>query len=89
MRDFWERHPEAEASLRAWYHDVSHADWTGPDDVRREYVAASFVANNRVVFNVRGNRYRIVVAVNYPYRVVYVRFVGTHEDYDRIDVATV
>jgi mRNA interferase HigB len=89
LRDFWERHPEAESALRAWYHDVDRAGWTGPDDVRRQYATASFVANNRVVFNVRGNRYRIVVAINYAYGVVYVRFVGTHAEYDRIDAATV
>jgi mRNA interferase HigB len=89
LREFWERHPDAEQPLRAWYHDARKADWRSPADIKRVYAKASIVAENRVVFNIHGNRYRLVVAINYPYRMCYVRFVGTHQAYDRIDVTSV
>ena len=75
--------------MRAWYHDVLHAGWKSPADVKRVYVSASVVGENRLVFNIGGNKYRLVVAVNYKYRMCYVRFIGTHQAYDRIDVTTV
>jgi len=89
LREFWEQHPDAEQALRAWYHDVNGAAWRTPADIRGVYRNASFVANNRVVFNVKGNQYRLVVAIIYQHGVVYIRFVGTHQEYDRIDAATV
>ena len=89
LREFWERHPDAEQALRAWFHDVQRADWASPADVKRIYANVSIVGDNRLVFNIHGNKYRLVVAVNYEYRMCYVRFVGTHRAYDRIDVATV
>jgi mRNA interferase HigB len=89
LREFWERHPDAEQALRAWFHDVERADWASPADVKRIYANVSIVGDNRLVFNIHGNKYRLVVAVNYEYRMCYVRFVGTHRAYDRIDVATV
>lgn len=89
LREFWERHADAEQPLRAWYHDVLRADWRMPDDVKRVYASASVVGENRLVFNIGGNKYRLVIAVNYKYRICYVRFIGTHQAYDRIDVATV
>ena len=89
LRDFWQRHPDAEQVLRAWYYDVAQADWQSPADVRQTYTTASIVANNRVVFNIRGNTYRLIVAVNYPYRIVYIRFIGTHHEYDQVDATSV
>ena len=89
LREFWEAHADAEQPLRAWYHDVLKADWKSPADVKRVYATASIVAENRVVFKIGGNKYRLVVAVNYRYRMCYVRFVVTHKAYDRINVATV
>jgi len=89
LRDFWEQHPDAEPALRAWFADVSRADWSGPAEIRQVYATASFIANNRVVFNIRGNIYRLIVAVNYPYRIVYIRFIGTHGEYDHIDAARI
>jgi mRNA interferase HigB len=89
LREFWERHPDVEQALKAWYHDVKLAEWTPPNDIRQMYATASIIANNRVVFNIRGNHYRLVVAINYAYQVVYIRFVGTHRDYDQIDAATI
>jgi mRNA interferase HigB len=89
LREFWEKHADAEQPLRAWYHDVRQADWQSPADVKRVYANASIVGDDRVVFNIGGNKYRLVVAVNYRYHMCYVRFIGTHKAYDRIDVATV
>ncbi|MEL7589895.1 MAG: type II toxin-antitoxin system HigB family toxin [Anaerolineaceae bacterium] len=89
LRVFWEKHPDACVPLQTWFHDVQLATWNSPADIKKVYQNASFVANNRVVFNIKGNRYRIVVMVVFQYGVVYIRFVGTHEEYDRIDVTTI
>lgn len=89
LRAFWDRHPGAEASLRAWYALASRADWRTPRDIKAAYRNASFTANNRVVFNIKGNDYRLVVAVRYDRGLMYVRFVGTHQQYDKVDVETV
>lgn len=89
LREFWEDHPDARQPLQAWYEDIRHAAWSSPADIKAVYRNASIVANNRVVFNIKGNDYRLVVAINYRFSIVYIRFVGTHGDYDRINVATI
>jgi mRNA interferase HigB len=89
LREFWERYPDARASLESWFADVKQADWKNPDDIKNVYRNTSFVANNRVVFNIRGNKYRVIVAVQYTYHIVYIRFVGTHQEYDSTDAATI
>ena len=73
----------------AWYRHVLKADWASPAEVKREFGSASILRDGRVVFNIGGNKYRLVTWINYPYRVVYVRFIGTHEQYDRIDAQSV
>jgi mRNA interferase HigB len=85
LREFWTRHPDVEQALRAWYHDAQAADWQSPADIKRVYANASILGNNRVVFNIKGNSYRLVAAINYDYQICYIRFVGTHKEYDRID----
>jgi mRNA interferase HigB len=89
LRDYWEQHPDVEAALQAWYHDVKAVTWTSPSDIKRVYATASILPNNRVVFNIRGNQYRLVVAINYAYQIVYIRFIGTHQEYDTIDATTI
>ena len=89
LRAFWERHPEAEGPLLAWYREVEQEDWDTPAKVKEKYRSVSIVGDNRAVFNIKGNDYRLVVKINYPYRMVYVRFVGTHAEYDVIDVEEV
>ncbi len=89
LRAFWEQHPEAQDALVAWYQDVKRAQWRTPSDIRQVYRNASFVGHNRVVFNIKGNHYRVVVAVQYSQAIVYIRFVGTHREYDQIDVESV
>lgn len=91
LRQFWQGHAhrDAEQPLKAWYKIASEADWAGPSDIKRLFRNASFVGNNRIVFNIAGNKYRLVVKVNYAYRVIYIRFIGTHKAYDNIDVSEV
>lgn len=89
LRAFWEQHPEAQDALVAWYQDVKRAQWRTPADIRQVYRNASFVGHNRVVFNVKGSHDRVVVAVQYQQAIVYIRFVGTHREYDQIDVESV
>ncbi|MEK7326569.1 MAG: type II toxin-antitoxin system HigB family toxin [Chloroflexota bacterium] len=89
LREFWEKHSDARQPLQAWYADVKHAQWKSPADIKSIYRNASFLAHNRVVFNIKGNHYRVVVAVQYKFSIVYIRFVGTHQEYDRIDAATI
>ena len=89
LRAFWERHPDAEEPLLAWYREVEGEDWDTPAKVKAKYRNASIVGDSRVVFNIKGNDYRVVVKINYSYRVVYIRFVGTHAEYDAIKVEEV
>ena len=85
----WERHPDSENPLKAWYDEARNAAWTTPPDIRDHYASASFVGHNRVVFNIKGNDCRLIVAVAYRFQAVYIKFIGTHAEYDRIDAATV
>jgi mRNA interferase HigB len=89
LREFWRRHPDAEQPLRAWHEDAKRAVWRSPADVKARYRNASFVASNRIIFNIKGNDFRLVAAVNYAFGIIYIRFLGTHCEYDRIDAATI
>ncbi len=89
LREYWEREPRAENPLRSWHAIAAAADWSSPADVKAVYARASIVGRDRVVFDIGGNRYRLVVRFDYAYRIGFVRFVGTHAEYDRIDVSTV
>ncbi len=87
LREFWDGpsgYRDAEQPLRAWNREAELADWEVLADVKGRYRSASFVGGNRVVFNVAGNKYRLIVHINYPARTVFVRFIGTHEQYDAI-----
>jgi len=85
LKLFWKKHPTAEQPLKAWYQEVSQATWTGPADIKRSYRHASVLKGSRVVFNIGGNKFRLVVHVNYSVQILYVRFVGTHSTYNQID----
>ena len=89
LRDFWERHPDSEQQLKSWFQETSKAIWTGPGKIKKEYPSASFLAGNRVVFNIKGNHYRLVVKVNYDYQLIWIRFIGTHAMYDKINAKTI
>jgi len=85
LRDFWRRHVDCEQALRSWHVIAASADWAKPQDVKRQFPKASVIADNRVVFDIVGGSYRLIVKFNYAYRIGYVRFVGTHTEYDLID----
>ena len=89
LQNFWTLHLAAEQPLKAWYDEAKKAVWKQPTDIKAHYRSASFVGNNRVVFNIKGNDYRLIVAVAYRVGFVYVKFIGTHAQYDRVDAATV
>jgi len=84
--DFYQRYPDSKRSLEAWFHEVRQAEWKTPSDVKLLYPSASILKKGRVVFNNRGNRYRLIAKVIYSTGTVYIRFVGTHKEYDQIDV---
>ncbi len=86
---FWSRHPDAEQPLKAWYAEATRAAWNTPQDIKRAYPSASFLSSNRVVFNICGNKYRLITAVAYQFGAIYIKFVGTHAEYDKIDAAKV
>jgi mRNA interferase HigB len=89
LREFWQGHPDAEVALRAWYKEAADAHWTTPADIKNRYASASILPGDRVVFKIRGNRYRLVAAIRYDLGIVFVRFVGTHKTYDSVDVLTI
>ena len=86
---FWTRHPHSTQALKAWFKVVKHANWKSPNDVKTFYRAADVLKNGGVVFDISGNKYRIVAWINYEYRILYIRFVGTHAEYDKIDATTI
>jgi mRNA interferase HigB len=86
LRRFWEKYRDAEEPLLAWYREVEKEDWANPAELKEKYRSASIVGNNRVVFNIKGNDYRLVVRINYAHRMTFIRFIGTHAEYDEIDV---
>ena len=89
VRDFWKTHADSEQQLKSWFQETSKAEWKSPNDVKLEYPKASILANNRVVFNISGGNFRLVVKMAYRSGICFIRFVGTHKEYDKIDVTKV
>ena len=92
LKAFWEKNPrylDARDPVLAWYRHCLHADWRSPAEVKQDFRNASILKDGRVVFNIAGNKYRLVVWINYAYRVVYIRFIGTHGQYDEIDAQNI
>lgn len=89
LRTCWLKHPDCEEQLKCWYKEAHEARWKHPRDIKKDYPSASFLQENRVVFNIKGNNYRIVVKINYDYGIVWIRFVGTHAQYDKIDASNI
>ncbi len=89
LRKFWAAHPDAEQPLKAWHDEVAQAKWTQPADIKAQYRTASILKNRRVVFNIKGNEYRLIVAIAYHVGVVYIKFIGTHYEYDKINAETI
>lgn len=92
LKAFWDdnkAYKDAREPVLAWYRHALVADWSGPSDVKKDFRNASILKDGRVVFNIAGNKYRLVVWINYAYRVAYIRFIGTHKQYDKIDAQTI
>lgn len=92
LKAFWDKdpaHQKAKQPCLAWYQAALKADWASPSDVKADFRSASILKDGRVVFNIKGNDYRLVVWINYDYRIVYIRFLGTHAQYDQIDAQTI
>lgn len=89
LKDYWAKEPGARAALQAWHAEAKNAEWSAPADVKASYGTASILKDGRVVFNIGGNKYRLVVWINYEFFTIYVRFVGTHKEYDKIDAQTI
>jgi len=89
LRNFWLKEPAAKIALEAWFAEANNADWSTPAEVKAKYGSASILKEGRVVFNISGNKYRLVVKINYAFCVIYIRFVGTHKEYDAIDAQTI
>ena len=85
LREFWEKHSDCEQQLKAWYKEANKAEWKNPNEIKLEYTSASILNDNRICFNIKGNNYRLIVRINYDYQMVWIRFIGTHSDYDKID----
>jgi mRNA interferase HigB len=89
LREFWVIHPDAEQHLKAWIDEAKKATWTQPSDIKETYRHASILKNRRVVFNIKGNKYRLIIAVAYRFGAVYIKFIGTHAQYDSINAETI
>jgi mRNA interferase HigB len=85
LREFWEKQNDSEEQLKTWYNEALKAVWATPYNVKSEYPKASILKSGRVVFNICGNKYRLIVQINYPRKWVFIRFIGTHNEYDKID----
>ncbi|MDH0659693.1 MULTISPECIES: type II toxin-antitoxin system HigB family toxin [Empedobacter] len=85
LREFWAKHSDCEQQLKAWYQEVEKAKWNNLNELKLEYPNASILENNRVCFNIKGNNYRLIVKINFPYQMVWIRFIGTHAEYDKIN----
>jgi len=89
LKDFWERHADTEPALQAWFHEANSARWKSFADIKARYRTADALPGNRVVFNIKGNTYRLIVRIHYNTGIVFIRFIGTHARYDRIDATTI
>ncbi len=89
LREFWEKHRDSEQYLKTWYKTAMESEWRSPRDVKKTYASASFLIDNRVVFNIKGNHYRLVVKFNYERSWAFIRFIGTHASYDKINASKI
>lgn len=89
LRMFWKKHADVEQSLKSWHLEACQAKWKSPNSIKKDYPSASILNNERVVFNIRGNKYRLVVKINYQFKAVWIRFIGTHAEYNSIDATQI
>ena len=89
IRNFWLKHPDCEQQLKSWYKEAEDAVWKSPNEIKKEYPSASILEGNRIVFNIKGNNYRLIVKINYHYQMLWIRFIGIHAQYDKIDATKI
>ena len=89
LREFWEKHADSEQYLKTWHETAKNSNWNSPNDVKDTYINASVLKDSRVVFNIKGNSYRLIVKFNYDRQWAFIRFIGTHAEYDKINVDTI
>jgi len=89
LREFWDKHNDCEQQLKSWYQEASSAEWKNSNEIKLEYKTASIIGDNRVVFNIKGNTYRLIIKLNFDYQMIWIRFIGTHAEYDKINAKTI
>ena len=89
LRDFWVRYADCELQLKSWHREAEKGSWKSPNQIKKHYPSASVLENNRIVFNIKGNKYRLVVRINYDFGIVWIRFIGTHAQYDKIKAVNI
>ena len=89
LQQFWKNRADCEQYLKTWYNTAKNSKWNSPNDVKQTYINASILKNGRVVFNIKGNSYRLIVKFNYDRQWAFIRFIGTHAEYDKIDADTI
>ena len=89
LRKFWIKHKDCEEQLKSWYNEVSKSNWDNPNDLKNEYPPASILENNKIVFNIKGNSYRLIVKINYKYKIMWIRFIGTPGEYGKINAINI
>lgn len=89
LKDFWIKHPDSEQYLKTWYDTVLSSNWNNPNDVKQSYINSSVLKDGRIVFNIKGNKYRLVAKFNFQKKWIFIRFIGTHNEYDKIDANTI
>lgn len=91
IKDFYskEKYKDSEQSLKTWFYEVKKEQWKVPNDIKKKYKSVSIISNNRAIFNIKGNKYRLIVAIKYDFQIIYIRFIGTHMEYDKIDAKNI
>jgi mRNA interferase HigB len=89
LREFWEQHPDVKQPLLSWYHEIAKAHWNHLNDLKKDFPSASILKNESVCFNIKGNNYRVIIKVNLNFQICWIRFVGSHSEYDKIDANTI
>jgi len=85
LREFWELHSDCEQQLKSWYRETCIAEWKNPNEIKVNYPSVSILNDNRIVFNIKESNYRLIVKINFEYEMVWIRFIGTHAEYDKIN----
>ncbi len=89
LREFWEAHPDCMQQLKSWHQEANSSNWNNPNDIKIKYPSASLLTDNRIVFNIKGNNYRLIIKINYEYKMLWIRFIGTHAEYDKINATKI